>query len=461
MTGWRVVGRVIAVFLIVVFVCAVPVLLLTYNAVQAAADTDFLDELFDDPAFFEALNSEMAQDLARDVRHDPEMGDTPLARLNTADWEQILSVALPPQEMQQWARDATDAFRRGLRRGRGRLFEDVIIPFGAVRDNIIEDPANTVLRTLLRAQPLCGAGEEPLGGAYDLLPQCRRAEGEEALVEQVAERWRTEPREVWRQLMPEEIEPYTADISLDEFIEAESDEDWNVQVGWRAGRVSLDAMWLFLAICFAAQCLVGLALVALLAARNARELMRWVGTPLAVAGALTLLLALLLFTAGELGLAFGWWEATTVAVEQALLDAGSAFVAELWLPMLWQGGLLVLVGLALWGLSFAAPARPEPVRRARPSAPAAESEPAEDVPAVEAEQVMPEDVAALGVAAEETEGVEASEAEQVKSDDVPASEAEQAKAGDVDAPGAADEPDEVEASSERKEDDESQSNASK
>jgi hypothetical protein len=183
-----------------------------------------------------------------------------------------LRVALPPEEMQQWAQDATDAFRSGMRHGRGRLFSDVIIPFGAVRDNIINDPSNTVLRTLLQAQPLCGRGEEPLGGAYDLLPQCRPSDGAEALVERLATHWREEPRRVWRQLMPEDVEPYTADIALDEFIEAESDDqDWDVWVGWRAGRRGLDAMWVFLALCFASQCVVGLALVGLLAARNARE----------------------------------------------------------------------------------------------------------------------------------------------------------------------------------------------
>ena len=447
MTGWRLVGRVIAALIILVFVCAVPGLLLTFDAAQAAVNTDFLDELFEDPAFFEALIPEMAQDLARDVRRDSEIRETPLAQLNTADWEQILRVALPPEEMQQWAQDANDAFRRGLR-GRGRLFEDVIIPFGAVRSNIIEDPANTVLRTLLQAQPVCEAGEEPRGGEFDLLPQCRPAEGDEAFVGRLAARWREEPRQVWRQMMPEEIEPYTADIALDEFIEAQSDEDWNVRIGWRGGRRGLDAVWLFLAVCFAAQCLVGLALVGLLAARNLRELLRWVGTPLAVAGALTLLLVLLLFTTGELGLAFGWWETGTAALERALLDAGAAFVAELWQPMLWQGGMLLLVGLGLWALSFAAPARPRAVRGTPPPAPAAGAGPADDVPATGAEQMTAGDVDALDAvaAAQETDGVEASEAEQVTTDDVPASEAEQLTAGDMDAPGAAEETAGVEAS---------------
>jgi hypothetical protein len=419
MTGWRLVGRVIAVLIILVFVSAVPVLLLTYNATAAAVDTDFLDELFADPAFFEALVPEMAQDLARDVRRDPEMRDTPLARLNTADWEQVLRVALPPGEMQQWAQDANAAFRSGLRRGRGRLFDDVIIPFGTVRANIIEDPDNTVLRTLLQAQPLCEAGEDPLGGDYDLLPQCRPAEGEAAFVERLAARWREESRQVWRQLMPEELEPYTADITLDEYIAAQSGEDWSVRIGWRAGRLGLDAAWLILAVCFAAQCLVGLALVALLAARNARELLRWVGTPLAVAGALTLLLAFFLFTAGELGLAFGWWEAGTAALEQALLDAGAAFVAELWQPMLWQGGLLLLVGLVLWALSFAAPARPQPVRSAPsppPPAPPAGPVPSGETPTVESEQATAVDVDAPG-AAEETEVAEASQPQDEDADD--------------------------------------------
>jgi hypothetical protein len=285
----------------------------------------------------------------------------------------------------------------------------VLIPFGEVRANIIEDPDNTVLRTLLQAQPVCEAGEEPLGGKYDLLPQCRPVEGGELLVERLAARWQEEPRQVWRQLMPEELEPYTADTTLDEFIEAQSDTDWNVQVSWRAGRWGLGAVRVFFALCFAAQCLLGLALVGLLAARNLRELLRWVGTPLVVTGGLTLLLAMFLFVAGELGLAFGWWDAGTPAVEEALLDTGAAFVAELWQPMLWQGGFLLLVGLGLWGLSFAFPTHRQRVRSAAPPAPLAEPGSSDEVTASESEGAAAGDIHATK-AGEETAEVQVSEA---------------------------------------------------
>jgi hypothetical protein len=333
--------------------------------------------------------------------------------------------------MQRWAQDANDAFRSAMRRGRGRLLDEVIIPFGEVRLNIIDDPDNTVLRTLLQAQPLCEAGEEPLGGDYDLLPQCRPADGEEAFVERLAARWREEPRQVWRQLMPEDIEPYTADIPLDEFIESQSGEDWNVRIGWRAGRWTVGAVRLFFAICLAAQCVAGLALVGLLAARNVRELLRWLGTPLVLAGGLTLILAFLLLMAGEVGLAFGWWDTTTEAIEEALLDTGAACVAELWQPMLWQGALLLLIGGGLWALSFAFPPRREPVRTSAPPEPAPESTPAEDMVPLEQEQVEAEEATRPGVgeeaadgtpsdAVKQAEAVEATEApEEVETSEAP------------------------------------------
>jgi hypothetical protein len=361
MSGWRVLGRVIAVFIIMAFVAGVPILLLTYNAIDAAVNPDFLDPLFTDRAFFEGLIPEMAQDMAREVRRSPETRDTLLARLNTADWEQVLRTALPPEQMQQWAQDAKAALRDELRRGNGPLFGDVILPFGTVLDNIVQDPDNTVLRTILQAQPLCAAGEDPLGGEFDLLPQCR-PESIDPFVQNLAARWREEPREVWRQLMPAELKPYTANITLNDFISTQSGEDWSVRVGWRAGRWGANAVRLFFGLCFGAQCLVGLILVGLLAARNGRELLRWFGTPLALAGALTLALALFLFTAGEFGLGFAWWEGTTTAVRQAFQDTGAAFARALWQPMLWQGGALLLIGVGLWAISFAVPAprRPAP-----------------------------------------------------------------------------------------------------
>jgi hypothetical protein len=273
MSGWRVLGRVIAAFIIIVFVTGVPVLLLTYNAIDAAVNPDFLNPVFNNQAFFEELIPQMASDMARAARRDPEMRDTPLARLNTADWEQVLRVAVPPEEMQQWAQDAKAAFRNEMRRGDGLLFEDVIMPFGTVLDNIIQDPNNTVLRTILQAQPVCSAGEEPLGGQLDLIPQCR-PESVDAFVQRLAARWREEPREVWRQLMPAELEPYTANITLSDYIATQNGEH-NVSIGWRAGRWGANAARWFFGLCFAAQCVVGLALVGLLAARNGRELMRW------------------------------------------------------------------------------------------------------------------------------------------------------------------------------------------
>jgi hypothetical protein len=144
----------------------------------------------------------------------------------------------------------------------------------------------------------------------------------------------------------------------------------------------------------------------------------------------------LLFTAGELGLAFGWWDAGTAAVEEALLDAGASFVAELWQPMLWQSGLLVLLGLALWALSYAFPARRQPLRSTPPSTPSVGRVPADDVAKMDVEQETAGDADAPVDAVPEPDTVEASEAEKEALGDADVSDATAPETGEVDAPAA-------------------------
>ena len=47
MSALRLVGRLVALFIMLIFVTATPELILAYDAQQAAVEGDFLDELFD------------------------------------------------------------------------------------------------------------------------------------------------------------------------------------------------------------------------------------------------------------------------------------------------------------------------------------------------------------------------------------------------------------------------------
>jgi hypothetical protein len=395
MSGVRLIGRLIALLIIFIFVTVTPMLILAYNAQQIALNGDFLDELFEETDLFEAAIPEMADDLAREIRSNRETRDTPVARLSADDWEQIIHAVAPPETMQDWAQDAVEGWRDWVRRG-GRLLGQVVMPFGELRDNIVDDPQQTVLRTLTEAQPECSDGQEPLGGRDDLIPQCRpSAAGLAEFYQRVAERWRERPREVWRQLMPDEIARYPDDISLANFIEEESGSTWDARVSWRATRLGLRAARWLLAAFIAVQCVFALALVALFAARNWREALRWVGTPLLLAGLFTLVLAFLFLVGGEVGTLFIPDEEVPIGVQEIIDDTARAFAGDLWPPTAWQGGVLLLVGLGMWVLSYFVPGvralAPAPVTI--PKAPEETATPVETTPVVplESEAVVPGD----------------------------------------------------------------------
>jgi hypothetical protein len=367
----RLIGRLLALFVIFIFVVVTPPLMLAYNAQEAALSGDFLDEFIDDLDAFEELIPEIAEDLARDLPQNLEMRDMPIARLDADGWERVLEAVAPPQTLQRWTRDSVEGFRRWVRRG-GRFLDDVILPFGEARDNMINDPELTVLRTLTEAQPTCRGGQEPLAGPDDLIPQCQPpAANLEAFYQRLGERWREQPRQVWRQLWGEDLARYPDDISLADFIEEQSDHDWDTRADWRATRWGLRIARWFLVACVAVQCLTALGLVVLFAARNWREALRWAGSPLVLAGAFALLLALLL-----LGAAVGTWfipdEDVPVGLRSAIEDTAQAFASDVWPPMAWQGGILFLIGLGMWVLSFFAPGERAPARvpvTAPPAAP--------------------------------------------------------------------------------------------
>jgi hypothetical protein len=439
MSCLRLIGRLVALFIIFIFVTVTPPLILAYNAQQAAVSGDFLDELFEDTDLFEDIIPEIAEDLASEIRDDLETHDMPIARLNADDWERIIYAVAPPQAMQEWSQEALQGFRRWVRRG-GRFLDEVIIPFGKVRDNIVNDQKQTVLRTLTQLQPACSGGEEPLDGPNNLIPQCQPpAPHLEAFYQQLAQRWREQPREVWRQLMPDEIARYPDNTSLADFIEEESGEEWwEERDGWHVSRWGLRAAQWLIAVFIAGQCVVALGLVALFAARNWREALRWVGTPLVLAGAFTLLLALLFFVGGEIGTWFIPDEEVPIGAQEVIEDAVGALADELWPPMSWQGGVLVLIGLGMWVLSFFTPLEYEvtPAPAAAGSRPVAVSEAAEaaapeetpqtemDVseppPPEETRAVEPEESQAL--ATEETLPTKTGESEPPPPEEIPPTE---------------------------------------
>lgn len=357
MSALRLVGRLIAVCIIFTFVIVSPALILAYDAQQAAVDGDFLDELFDNTEIFEEAIPEMAEELARETPRDYDSRDMPIAQLDADDWERIIYAIAPPQDMQEWAQEGLEGFREWTRRGRGRFLEDVVLPYGDVRDNMVNDPDQTVLRTLTEALPECRGGQEPLGGADSLIPRCRPSESRlEAFYERVGQEWREQPRQVWRQLWPDEMARYPDNISLADFIEEESGEEvWDEHVNWRLGRWGLRAAQWLLALCIGGLCLVSLGLAALFAARNWREALRWVGSPVVLVGLFTLLMAFLFFVGGEFSVFF-FDESIPVGVQDVIEDTARAFVRDLWRTLAWQGGVLVMMGLGMWFLSFVVPA---------------------------------------------------------------------------------------------------------
>ena len=118
------------------------------------------------------------------------------------------------------------------------------------------------------------------------------------------------------------------------------------------------AQW-FVILLIAGGAVVTLVIIAALAARNGGEVLRWVGGPILLAGVLT-------FAAGLVMLVGGWtvqlWSdpaPLTAEMQLAARDVTRLFTNRVFVAMAWQGAVLAVGGLALWGASFL-------VRRPRP-----------------------------------------------------------------------------------------------
>jgi len=354
MSGIRVIGRLIAIFAIVLFVGLFPIMILAYNAQAVATSKGVLDSLASDSRLFEAAFSMAAKGLARDVPTNWETRAMPISRLNATQWERILRTVTPPAMVQRLTQDALTEFGQWARYG-GTFLEDVIVPYGQIRRNLVGDPNQTVLRTVTEAQPLCAAGQEPLGGKDDLIARCRPAPSDqEAFYQTLSKRWAQNPDRVWKQLWPDDANLYTEDISVAELIRRENPADWReYRRGWLYTSWGLNLARGLLILLVIGGVIAMLLTIALLAARNLREALRWVGAPLLIAGLFTLGWGLLIWAGGWI------WPFARVPVsdiplemQRVLYGIGRVFAQSLLFPMAWQGILLSMTGLILWGSSF-------------------------------------------------------------------------------------------------------------
>jgi len=354
MSTMRVIGRLTAILTIVLLVGLFPVALLAYNAQAVATSHGFLDSVANDPRLFEAALSQAARELSRSVPEEWETRDMPIARLSAAQWERILRTVTPPAMLQRLTRAALEEFAQWVRHG-GTFGEDVIVPYGEIRRNLVNDPQQTVLRTVTEAQPICAAGEEPLSEADDLIPGCRPAFDQEAFYQTLSGRWAQDPERVWQRLWPSESDFYAEDISVAELIRRERARDWReYRRGWQlpvAWGLSL-ARGLVIALVIGVV-IATLFMIALLAARNLPEALRWVGAPLVLAGLFTLGWGLLIWTGTWVG-PFLRIPVTEVSYElqSAVRSIATGFVQRLSFGMSWQGVLLAVIGIVLWGSSF-------------------------------------------------------------------------------------------------------------
>lgn len=352
MSPLRVLGRIIALFLILLFTLLTPALLLAYNFQHTLLGNDFPERLITAGNLPEAILREGAALLSEVVPQ--AAGGLPIARLSTSDWEEILRVAMPPEELQRWVRGGLEVLQKWVQEG-GNFLEEIVIPLGGMRKNVLHDPHQTLLRVLTEAQPAC-QGQEPLPYPEILIPRCRPEGDLTAFYRDVGRRWQEQPEEVWRQLWRI---PLPDRLSLGDLVDLE------VQARIREIDRSRPFYWIRLAERFLLPLIilegtVLLLLTVLLAARNWAEVLRWAGAPLALAGLLALLLGLALLLSGpSLRLAYVPQEEIPQALHQVLQEAVYLLAAEIWPPLTTQGGILLAVGLALWGGSFLLPSRQE------------------------------------------------------------------------------------------------------
>jgi len=351
----RVIARFFALLLIVLFLLVLPLALLVYNTTATALSPAFLDAALSDDRLYEGGLAEAAKDLAREVPVEADTRGLPIARLDAQGWQRILTVVAPPSSVRQWVGDAMREFRR-WRWGSDSLLDDVVVPYGEMRDNLINDPAQTALRTATEAQPLCAAGEERLAGPGDLIPRCRPPAAElEAFYADLGARWQQEPQAVWQQLWPEDMRRYADNITLGELIRRDAAQytswrdlrsTWRF-VGWTIGL----AQWLAI-LAIAGGAIMTLVIIAALAARNGAEVLRWVGGPILLAGVITLTWGLIMLVGGWIGLSWSDINDLTPALQSAVRDLTRLFANKAFVAMAWQGALMAVGGLALWGSSF-------------------------------------------------------------------------------------------------------------
>jgi hypothetical protein len=366
MSPWRLVGRVCAVLLIALYVAMLPALLLAYDVQAALMDGRFLEQGVADIRVFDGMLTATAEGLAREMPQDDAVRGTPLAHLDEQDWEQVLRVMAPPASLQRWTQDGVAEFRRWLRDG-GRSMEEVTLPFGEMSANLVDDPQHTALQVILDAQPACTANEESLAGPDDLVPRCRpdNPDVRGTLVGLLARRWSDRPRDVWQQLWPGEVGRHPDTLTLGAYAAASDSTGLADMRNGLAGThaVLVFSRWLALGLAIAVSCLL-MGLVALLAARNIAEAVRWAGAPLALAGVATVALALTVRVVQAVG-SFTYSAGLVMSRFQADVIANAfarPFAADLWPLLATHGGILAAVGAALWVSSFLIPVRrPVPV----------------------------------------------------------------------------------------------------
>ena len=349
----RVLARIFAALIIVLFVITLPMVLLTYNSVSVALSPAFLDAAMSDARLYEGGLAEAADGLARDMPRSAETRGLAVARLDAQGWQRILTVVAPPSSVQSWVRETVREFRR-WRWGDDSLLDDVVVPYGEMRDNLVNDPAQTALRTVTEAQPPCTAGEEPLAGANDLIPSCRPAAADlEAFYADLGVRWQEEPKAVWEQLWPEDMRRHADNITLGELIRRENGQNWrDIRTTWRIVGWSMSLAQWFVVLTIVGGVVVTLTIIAALAARNGAEALRWVGGPILLAGAFTFAWGLVMLVGSWIGPQGSDMTGITPAMQAAVRDIARLFSYRTFVAMAWQGVLLTVGGLALWGSSF-------------------------------------------------------------------------------------------------------------
>jgi len=355
MSTSRMVGRVFAALVALFLVAVLPITLLAYDAQAIATSRGFLTFVVSDSRLLEAGLAEAAQDLAREVPQASDTRGLPIARLKSDDWELIIRTVVPPSSVQRWTAAAFDKLSLwGVLRG--DFLDDVILPLGEIHNNLVNDPKQTALRIVTEAQPACTAGQEPFASSLDLIPRCRPAASELASFYQtVSVRWKEQPQQVWQQLWPGESGAYryVEDISLGEFIRRESGDSWQeIRTDWRYAAWVVGLARGLLALLLIGGPVLALALVALLAARSLPEALRWVGAPLLLTGVLAVGLGLVVWFGGWMGPLFASPVGIGPEVQGALETLARLFTRKVLSAMAWQGGLMVVLGLAMWGSSF-------------------------------------------------------------------------------------------------------------